>query len=91
MVEQGLKDRQGASVMAFQLKPFNRNVPDEKLLEDLINAHSKLSETGKALTFRRYGNVGKYAPSTINDRFGSWNEALRRAGLCPCQEKGRSS
>lgn len=72
--------------MTFQLKPFNRNVPDSELLADLVLAHAKLSSEGKRLTFRNYKTVGKYGSSTINDRFGTWNIALEKAGI-PLQEE----
>jgi hypothetical protein len=71
----------------FELEPFNRNVPDEDLLLDLRSAYSNLKMAGKTLTFRTYGEVGKYAASTINVRFGSWNAALQRAGLPLHEEK----
>lgn len=74
-------------LMSFEVQPFNRNVPDEALLEDLVAAKSKLQLANKSLTFRTYREVGKYSPSTINDRFGSWNTALQKAGLIPCEEK----
>ena len=67
--------------MRFELEPFNRNVSDDDLLVDLRTALAKLKMAGKSLTFRTYGEVGKYSASTINVRFGSWNAALQRAGL----------
>jgi hypothetical protein len=73
--------------MKFELKPFNRNVSDEDLLADLVSVHDKLSSEGKSLTFRNYGSVGRYAPSTINDRFGSWNKALQKAGIALHEER----
>jgi 5-methylcytosine-specific restriction endonuclease McrA len=73
--------------MRFELEPFNRSVPDEQLLQDLIVAAEKLKAVGKPLTFRSYREVGKYAASTINDRFGSWNNALQRANLVLHEEK----
>ncbi len=73
--------------MSFELKPFNRNVPDEDLLNDLVAAQLKLQAIKRNLTFRSYRDVGKYSPSTINDRFGSWNVALQKAGLAPREEK----
>jgi hypothetical protein len=45
--------------MKFELKPFNRNVPDEDLLADLVLALSKLGSEGKSLTTRNYKAVGK--------------------------------
>jgi hypothetical protein len=76
--------------MKFELKPFNRNVPDKDLIADLVLAHSKLSSKGKSLTYRNYRAVGKYGPSTINDRFGTWNNALQKAGIALNEEKNVS-
>lgn len=72
--------------MKFELQPFHRQVPDDDLLADLVSAYAKLKTAGKTLTFRTYRGVGKYASSTINDRFGGWNNALRRAGLASNKE-----
>ena len=71
----------------FELQPFHRNVSDDDLLADLVASHTKLKASGKPLTFRNYREVGKYSPSTINDRFGSWNRALEQAGLSTREEK----
>jgi len=73
--------------MKFELKPYNRNVPDKDLLADLVLAHSKLSSEGKSLTYRNYRAVGKYGPSTINDRFRTWNNALQKAGIALHKER----
>ncbi len=37
--------------MKFELKPFNRNVPDAELLADLVSADAKLSSEGKLRDF----------------------------------------
>jgi hypothetical protein len=76
--------------MKFDLKQFNRNVPDEELLADLVLAHAKLTSQGKDLTFRTYGSVGRYGAGTINTRFGTWNNALQKAGINIRQEKNVS-
>ena len=73
--------------MSFELKLFNRNVPDADLLADLVFAHAKLNSEGKSLTFRNYKLVGRYGTSTISHRFGSWNRALQEAGLTLHEEK----
>jgi Homing endonuclease associated repeat/HNH endonuclease len=73
--------------MKFELDTFNRNVPDEELLRDLVDVDAKLKALGKKLTFRSYGTLGKYAAGTIGVRFGSWNDGLRKAGIAPSQEK----
>ncbi len=75
------------AAIRFELEEFNRNVPNDNLLQDLVAANEILKKTGKALTFRRYREVGKYAPSTIHERFGSWNTALEQAGLNIQDEK----
>ncbi len=73
--------------MKFELDIFNRNATDEELLADLVAANAKLKMQGKSLTFRSYRESGKYSPTTIAARFGSWDDGLRRAGLTPSEEK----
>jgi len=66
--------------MKFELKDFNRNVPDKDLLNDLKDIAQKL-EVNK-LSSRQYeANGGKYTSGTIARRFNSWNNALEKAGL----------
>lgn len=73
--------------MKFELDTFNRNVTDEELLQDLVAVDAKLKMQGQHLTYRSYGNFGKYSAGTIQLRFGSWNDALKRAGLTLSMEK----
>lgn len=73
--------------MVFALEPFNRDVPEDSLLADLVSAHAALLAAGKSLTYRNYEKVGAYSASTLAARFGSWNAALQRAGLPPIEEK----
>ncbi|WP_426668851.1 homing endonuclease associated repeat-containing protein [Mucilaginibacter sp. McL0603] len=66
--------------MKYQLKDFNRNIPDQELLEDLTRVAGKLGIT--KLSSRGYdNNEGKYRSATISARFGSWNKAIEKAGL----------
>lgn len=66
--------------MKYQLKDFNRNVPDEDLLSDLRLVAEKLGLD--KISSRQYDdNEGKYSSATIGTRFGGWNTALKRAGL----------
>ncbi len=74
--------------MRFELEPFNRDVPDDQLLENLKAAYAEVIAAGRTLTFRAYREVGMYHPSTIIARFGSWNDALQRAALPLNEEKG---
>jgi Homing endonuclease associated repeat/HNH endonuclease len=77
--------------MKFELETFNRNVTDQELLQDLVAVNTKLKEHGKTLTFRSYKEFGKYSAQTINTRFGSWNDGLRKAGLALSEEKNVSN
>lgn len=66
--------------MKYQLKDFNRNIPDIELLEDMKAVAAKLGVD--KLSSRDYdSNGGKYTAGTIGVRFGSWNNALEKAGL----------
>lgn len=58
--------------MKYQLKDFNRNIPDEDLLADLMVVAERLCQT--SISSREYNDSGaKYTSGTIAARFGSWN------------------
>lgn len=65
--------------MKFELKPYNRNVPNEELLIDLIRVASELKLD--SLSIEEYNKNGRYHPATLQRRFGSWSKALKSAGL----------
>lgn len=65
--------------MKFKLTKLTRNITDKMLLDDLKHAANELG--CERLTKRDYQKVGKYNTTTIRNRFGSWNAALRHAGL----------
>lgn len=65
--------------MKFELKFRNNTGSDEEFLDDLIIAARKLGT--EYLGMRDYDEVGKFSSATIGKRFGSWNEALEKAGL----------
>lgn len=66
--------------MKYQLKNFNRNIPDEELLNDIKAVAEKLALD--KITSRQYdSNGGKFTSGTMGVRFGSWNKALEMAGL----------
>jgi len=73
--------------MKFELKKFHRNVSEEDLLADLKAVHQKLSENSQTITSRQYDKNGNYTSGTISKRFGSWNQALKKAQLAPIEEK----
>jgi len=73
--------------MKFELDTFNRHVTDEELLQDLVAVDAQLKMQGQRLTYRSYGKLGKYSAATIQLRFGSWNDGLKRAKLTLSEEK----
>lgn len=65
--------------MRFELEPDNRNCPDEVLLGDLREVASRLGKT--TLTKDEYNANGRFSAATMQNRFGSWNNALLRSNL----------
>ena len=51
----------------------------DKLISDLKRVAAKLH--ANAVTFRQYQEKGEYSTGTFIKRFGSWNNALEKAGL----------
>lgn len=51
----------------------------DELLEDLKRVADDARRP--TVTYREYQAAGRYHPNTLMLRFGSWNEALRRAGF----------
>ena len=70
--------------MEFALNEYNRNTSDEELLVDVKNTASKLRKN--TVTMSEYQEYGKFHPSTLCRRFGSWFKVLELAEL----EKSRS-
>lgn len=61
---------------------LRRRYTDEQILEELRRSAKRL---GRSPTMREFGadtEAGLH-PQTVIERFGSWNEAKRRAGLVP--------
>ena len=76
--------------MKFELEPHNRNVPDDALIQDVVEAAGRLVRG--TLTGQEYDACGKYSQTTLRRRFGSWFRVLRRAGLeDSCSRTGMSS
>lgn len=65
--------------MEFVLNEYHHNVSDEELLNDLRRV-AELLKTDN-LSISQYQNHGKYNPSTISRRFGSWRKSIKKAGL----------
>lgn len=65
--------------MKFELEEYHRNVPDQKLILDLLKIAEELNK--ETVTYDEYNERGAYCSNTLMKRFGSWNKALERAGL----------
>lgn len=65
--------------MEFVLNEYHRNTPDEELIEDVKRVADLLKK--ESLSCKDYSSHGRFSYGTLRNRFGSWNEVLRRAGL----------
>jgi hypothetical protein len=65
--------------MKYQLKEFNRNIPDQDLLDDLKKVATKF--TNGKMTKDDYNENGQFHAGTLEKRFGTWNKALEKAGV----------
>ena len=63
----------------FELDDYNRNIPDNFLIEDLVMVSRKINKS--YVTVKAYDLNGKYHSATYVRRFGSWVNALEKAGL----------
>lgn len=73
--------------MKFEYKDFHRNITEDELLADLKRVYENLLIENRKLTFRSYDTNGKYTAGTIQSRFGTWNNALLKAGIIINEEK----
>jgi hypothetical protein len=60
----------------------NYRISTQDLLDDL---RAVADELGATPSKEQYSESGEYAPNTIINRFGKWNQAVRVAGLLPNQ------
>lgn len=65
--------------MRFTLDEYHRGVTDEELLADLKRVATELNKN--SITRDDYKDQGKYGGTTYIRRFGSWFNALEKAGL----------
>jgi hypothetical protein len=79
------------SQMNFEINLRGQQVTDEALLKDLIEAHAVLLSLKKKMSKRLYDKFGKFSSETVASRFGSWNDALLRAGLPITEQKNISA
>ncbi len=72
--------------MKFELEEYHRNIPARELTRDIKHVARKLRK--KRLSVTDYREHGKYSPTTIWHRFGTWNKAVKKAGLGITQTRG---
>ena len=65
--------------MKFELDDYHRGVTDEELLTELQRVASELGK--KAVSRADNDDRGKFGTTTYIRRFGSWFNALEKAGL----------
>jgi hypothetical protein len=63
----------------FELNLQERNIPKERLLEDLKRVADSLNQ--ETVTAVLYSQKGKFGVNTFRRRFGSWNKALEACDL----------
>lgn len=63
----------------FELDEFHRDVSDDDLIADLVRVSKSLAKP--KITFRDYNAAGRFSSGTIATRFGTWHDALDKAGL----------
>jgi len=71
--------------MEFKLETYHRNTPKEELLADIQNVALKLNKN--TVTISDYQTYGKFHPSTLQRKIGSWFKILELAGLDASRSK----
>ena len=71
--------------MKFEVKKVNRNIPNEELLADVKN----IASTYGLITMSQdiYVQYGKFHPTTLIRRFGSWFKVLELCDLKPSRSR----
>ena len=70
--------------MKFEYKEVHHYIKSEELLRDVRDAAMRLKKS--ALSIKEYDEHGEYSSSAVMRRFGTWNKALKLAGLGVCNE-----
>jgi hypothetical protein len=65
--------------MKFELDEYHRGITNDELINDLKKVAKDLNK--KAVSRAEYDEKGKYGTTTHLRRFGSWFNALEKAGL----------
>ena len=70
--------------MKFEYKEVHHYIESEELLRDVREVAMRLKKS--ALSIKEYDEQGEYSSSAVMRRFGTWNKALKLAGLGVCNE-----
>ncbi len=65
--------------MKLNLTLPHRNITEQQLIQDLKDAAKALGK--ETLSVNEYREYGKFNPSTITSRLGSWSHAITKAGI----------
>lgn len=71
--------------MRFELNEYHHNVKSEEFINDIKNVAIQLNKN--TITQDEYKKNGKYHPSTVTKRLGSWFAVLEMADLLPSRSK----
>jgi len=63
----------------YKLNTYHRNTPDQELLDDLKKVAVQVGRDN--VTKEQYEQNGMFHPGTLENRFGTWNKAVEKAGL----------
>jgi hypothetical protein len=63
----------------FELEEYHRNITEEDFIKDLQSVANKIKKD--SLSREEYEKHGRFHPSSVQRKFGSWSDALIRAGL----------
>lgn len=67
--------------MKFHVRLYHKRISDDELLADIRRSAKTLKKI--KLSCDEYNRHGKYSAVTAKKRFGSWAEAVKKAGLIP--------
>jgi hypothetical protein len=71
--------------MEFKLETYHRDTPDEELIKDIQFVATRLNKS--SVTIAEYEENGKFHPSTLQRRFGSWFKVMDISGLEPTRSR----
>ena len=65
--------------MKFKLNEFHRNTSEDEMIADVKRVAKQLNKN--SVTMDEYKEFGKYSPSTLTRKMGSWFKILEKAEM----------